>query len=1143
MSLENLLVANRGEIAIRVMRAAAELGIRTVAVFSEDDASSLHTRKADEVHPLRGTGVAAYLDAEQIVALAKEAGCDAIHPGYGFLSENAAFARRCADEGITFVGPRAETLDLFGDKGQARALARRCGAPILPGTLGPTSLDEARELLESLGDGGSVMLKAVMGGGGRGMCAVRHPDELDEAYARCQSEAQAAFGNGDVYIEQLIPRARHIEVQVVGDGTGSVSHLWDRECSIQRRNQKVIDIAPSPGLPGGLRDRLTAAAVRVAEEVCYESLGTFEFLVDASSIDETSGRDKVAFAFNEVNPRLQVEHTVTEEVTGIDLVKVQLQLAGGRSLAELGLEQDDVPEPRGFGVQVRINMETMSPDGMTRPSGGTFTAFEVPSGPGLRIDSFGYVGYTTNPHFDSLLAKLVVHSPSADFADIVTRAYRALCEFKIEGVPTNIAFLQNLLTHPEIVANRFYTGFVEDHIAELAAPKDTHERLHFEQPPKPALAGAKVDAVDPLAVLDYGKTGAGAPAAPDVPGAQPTVTAHDASRVEGPAGTVAVRAPVQGTIVTIDVRQGDLVHKGQKLLVMESMKMEIVITTAASGIVRQIEVAVGDAVFEGHPLVFIEEEDVEALVTEGMERFDPDYVRPELAEVRERHAIGLDAARPDAVEKRRKTGHRTARENIDDLCDPGTFVEYAPLVIAAQRQRRSVEELIEKTPADGLVAGIGRVNGHLFDESKTQCVVMAYDYTVLAGTQGLQNHRKKDRMFELAREWRLPVVFFTEGGGGRPGDTDGVGVAGLDVLAFNYFAQLSGLVPLVGITTGRCFAGNAVLLGCCDVIIATEDSNIGIGGPAMIEGGGLGVFRPEEVGPMNVQVPNGVVDILVADEAEGVQVAKKYLSYFQGTVREWECADQRLLRGIVPENRQRVYDIRKVIETMADTGSVLEIRRDFGHAIITAFIRIEGRPIGVVANNPTHLAGAIDSPGADKGARFIQLCDAFDIPILFLCDCPGIMVGPESEKTALVRHACRMFVVGANVTVPFFTIVVRKSYGLGAQAMAGGSFRAPFFVVSWPTGEFGGMGLEGAVKLGWRKELAAIDDPEQRKQMYEMMVDMAYEMGKAVNAASHFEFDDVIDPMESRHWITSALRSVPPQAPSKGKKRPCVDTW
>jgi acetyl-CoA carboxylase carboxyltransferase component len=503
----------------------------------------------------------------------------------------------------------------------------------------------------------------------------------------------------------------------------------------------------------------------------------------------------------------------------------------------------------------------------------------------------------------------------------------------------------------------------------------------------------------------------------------------------------------------------------------------------------------------------------------------------------------LDRARPEAVERRRKTRQRTARENIEDLCDPGTFVEYGPLVIAAQRRRRSLDDLIKHTPADGMLAGIGRVNGHLFDQSRTRCIAMSYDYTVLAGTQGGQNHRKKDRMFELAEKWRLPVIFFTEGGGGRPGDTDGLTAVGLDTMAFHLFGRLSGLVPLIAINSGRCFAGNAAILGCCDVVIATSNSNIGMGGPAMIEGGGLGVFRPEEIGGIDVQAPNGVVDLPVADEADGVRVAKKYLSYFQGGLANWSCADQRLLRSSIPENRLRIYDIRAVIQTVADTDSVLELRRQFGLGIVTALVRIEGRPIGLIANNPTYLAGAIDTSGADKAARFMQLCDAFDLPILFLCDTPGIMVGPQIEKTGLVRHAARMFVTGASLSVPFFTIVLRKAYGLGAQAMAGGSFKAPLFAVSWPTGEFGGMGLEGAVKLGYRNEIAAINDPAERKAFYDKLVARMYEVGKAVNIASHFEFDDVIDPADSRQWISAALGSLPPPSSRTGKKRPCVDTW
>jgi acetyl-CoA carboxylase carboxyltransferase component len=421
--------------------------------------------------------------------------------------------------------------------------------------------------------------------------------------------------------------------------------------------------------------------------------------------------------------------------------------------------------------------------------------------------------------------------------------------------------------------------------------------------------------------------------------------------------------------------------------------------------------------------------------------------------------------------------------------------------------------------------------------------VVSYDYTVLAGTQGQRNHAKKDRLFELVERLRLPVVLFAEGGGGRPGDTDASGVSGLECMAFALFARLSGLVPLVGVVSGRCFAGNAALLGCCDVIIATEGSNIGMGGPAMIEGGGLGVYAPEDIGPISVQAPNGVIDVTVADDVEAVRVAKQYLSYFQGPTSEWECADQRRLRSVIPENRLRVYDVRAVVDTLCDSGSVLELRPQFGVGIVTALVRIEGRPLGIIANNPVHLGGAIDSDAADKAARFMQLCDAFDLPILFLCDTPGFMVGPEAEKTAQVRHFSRMFVVAASMTVPFFTIILRKGYGLGAQSMAGGSFRAPVFTVAWPTGEFGGMGLEGAVQLGFRRELDAIEDPEAREAEYQRLVARAYENGKALNTATYFEIDDVIDPADSRRRVVNALRAAPPSPTRQGKKRPFIDTW
>ena len=594
-----------------------------------------------------------------------------------------------------------------------------------------------------------------------------------------------------------------------------------------------------------------------------------------------------------------------------------------------------------------------------------------------------------------------------------------------------------------------------------------------------------------------------------------------------------------GTVVAIEVAVGDVVQPGQALVILESMKMEHVVAADAAGVVTTIAASVGATVREGELLVALDLRAVDdAVATDpAATTRDLDRVRADLAEVVDRHAAGLDERRPDAVARRRAQGRRTARENVADLVDPGSFVEYAPLVVAAQRRRRALDELVARTPADGLVGGLGTIAGH-------PVVALSYDYTVLAGTQGHWNHQKKDRLFELAERLRAPVALFAEGGGGRPGDTDAPGVAGLDCLAFNYFARLSGLVPLVGITAGYCFAGNAALLGCCDVIIATAGSNIGMGGPAMIEGGGLGVYEAAEIGPTAVQVANGVIDVLVADDAAAVRVARQYLAYFtEPQRREWTCADQRELRALVPENRLRAYDVRAVVDVLCDTDSVLELRSGFGGGIVTALARVEGRAVGIVANNPSHLGGAIDSPAADKAARFLQLCDAFDVPIVFLCDTPGFMVGPDSEATAAVRHVSRLFVTGANLSVPFATIVLRKGYGLGAQAMAGGSFKAPVFCVAWPTGEFGGMNLEGAVRLGQRRELDAITDAAERERAYAAMVERMYEHGKAINMASHFEIDDVIDPADSRRWITTMLRSSLVPTARAGKKRANIDTW
>ena len=1118
---KRLLIANRGEIAIRIARTAADLNIASVMIYSQDDAASLHVRLGDEALALTGEGPAAYLDGPQILRLALEAGCEAIHPGYGFLSENSAFARLCNNAGVAFVGPSPEALVLFGDKVQARALAKRIGAPVLPGSIGAATLEEAERFFSSLTPGSAVMLKAVAGGGGRGMRAVHALADMAGAYERCRSEARQAFGNGDLYVEQMMPRARHVEVQIVGDGT-EVAHLWDRECSAQRQRQKLIETAPAAGLPADLRTRLLELAVALAKAVNYRGVGTIEFLID----QDAGGA--APFAFIEANPRLQVEHTVTEAVTGLDLVRIQLQLAAGGSLAKLGLRQFAIPPPRGVAIQARVNLEAMNADGSARPTGGTVLLYEPASGPGIRVDGFGYAGYRTGSRFDSLLAKVIVHT-DGDLAGAARKADRALSEFRIAGVPTNIPFLRALLRNPAFAAGAIHTRFIEEHAASLYA--DAAELAPPEKQVRRG-AGAKLATVDPLAILDHGKGNAEAPA--------PNGTPHvPAAEIAGPEGSIPVPAPLQGTVIDIAAVVGKVLRVGDPVVIMESMKMEHVIGAPISGVVRAIGVSLGDTVFEDHALAFIEPADITEVQEAAAQQIDLDFIRPDLAAVIARHRGALDAHRPTAVARRRKTAQRTARENVDDLLDPGSFIEYGSLVVAARRKRHSIEELIEQTPADGMVMGLGRVNGARFGDDAARCAVMAYDYTVLAGTQGAYNHRKMDRLIEIAERWRLPTVFFCEGGGGRPGDTEGGGY----VRGFELWARMSAVAPMIGITSGRCFAGNASALGCCDVIIATKGSNIGMGGPAMIEGGGLGIFKPEEIGPVEVQEPNGVIDILAEDEADAVRIAKQYLSYFQGPVSDWTCADQRLLRQLIPENRVRVYDIRQLIETLADTGSVLELRPKFGTSMVAALIRIEGRPMGVIANNPKMLGGAIDSDGSDKAARFLQVCEAFDIPVLSLSDTPGMMVGPEIEKTALVRHCSRLFIIGANLTVPLFSVVLRKSYGLGALAMTGGSYPASVFAVAWPTGEFGGMGLEGSVKLGYRNELAAITDPEARRAKFDEMVAAAYEHGKALNQASTYHIDEVIDPADTRRWIVAGMRSLPPAPARLAKKLRWIDAW
>lgn len=1105
--MKKLLIANRGEIALRVLRAARDLEIGTVPVYSQDDQGALHRILADEAVALDGAGPAAYLDMAGIIAAAKAAGCDAIHPGYGFLSERADFARACQEAGIRFIGPTVEQLALFGDKGRALELAADSDVPVMPATRGAASLEEITSFFDQQG-GAGVVIKAVGGGGGRGMRVVRRREDLAEAYARCRSEAGSAFGIDAVYAERLVARARHIEVQIAGDGAHVIA-LGERDCTLQRRFQKLVEIAPSPVLKPPLREQIIKAALRLARRVNYQSLGTFEFLVE-----ETESGEQKDFVFIEANPRLQVEHTITEQVTGVDLVALQIGIAAGQTLADLGLDPAAPPQARGYAIQVRINAEMTDAQGLARPAHGRLERFDPPSGPDVRVDSHGYTGYEPSPNFDTLLAKLIVTSAAPKFDAAVRRLQRSLAEFRIAGVPTNLNLLRALVQRDDFLAQDVHTRHFEAIVPELTAAAESiaqagraHEDLlGGAAGPAQALAPRLADPEE-----DIGE------------------------------GLVAVRAPLTGRVVEIGVALDEIVKPGQTVAVLDAMKMEHAIVAECGGRVVDLRLEPGALAAEHQVLIVLEQLEADGVAVAAAQQADPDAIRADLQRVLDRHAYLDDAARPDAVARRRSRGQRTARENVADLCDPDTFVEYGALALAAQASRRSQQDLIVNTPADGLITGIGHINGDLVGRERARSAVMAYDATVMAGTQGKRNHIKTDRIVEVALRDELPLVLFGEGGGGRPGDVDFPSVSGLYQPSFAAFAELSGNVPVVGIVSGRCFAGNAAFVGCCDVIIADKSANIGMAGPAMIEGGGLGVFRPEEVGPASVQVANGVIDIQVDNEAQAVQVAKHYLSMFQGRVAHWSAPQALALRHVVPENRLRVYDTRKAIDGIADVGSVLMLRAGFGAGIHTALARVEGQPVGIMANNPYHLGGAIDADAADKASRFMQLCDAHGLPIISLIDTPGFMVGPECEARAQVRHVSRMFLTAAKLRVALLAVTLRKGYGLGAMAMAGGGFRSASFTVSWPTGEFGPMGLEGAVRLGFKKELEAVPDGPERKALFDRLVAQSYERGHAINTAAAVEIDAVIDPAQTRKWIAQGIASA--DLRGRRERRGFVDAW
>jgi len=1076
MKIKNLLIANRGEIAIRIIRAAADIGITSVAVCSEDDIQSLHTKLADRLVVLPGKGVTAYLNAESILEAAKAEGCDAIHPGYGFLSENVEFARLCAERRIVFVGPSTESLSLFGSKTQSRDLARQCGVPLLPGTNGPTTLEEAIAFFNDVGPGAAVMIKALAGGGGRGIRTVYDIAEMEEAYNRCRSEAMAAFGNGDVFVEKKVFCPRHIEIQIIGDGR-HVSHLGERECSIQRHNQKLIEVAPSPSLPSGLRDKLTQAALKMARRVNYLSLGTFEFLVDSSEVNQES-----SYAFMEVNPRLQVEHTITEEVTGVDLVKAQLEIAAGKTLVDLDLTEDI--NPKGHAIQLRINLETMEETGSVIAESGMLSAYEIPSGNGIRVDGYGYSGYCTNPAFDSLIAKLIVHSFSSSYEDAVHKAYRALSEFKIQGVKTNIPLLQNLLSRSDVISNNIHTCFIDEHRQELTVTGENHLKRYFETAENKALTKSIKNKH------------------PELP------------------GTISVVTRMNGTIVEVVAREGGAVRKGQKLAVMESMKMEHIIVADCSGYISAIYIATGDVVEKGGVLFAIRE----AKVVDNVERVAQELSwQSEIDNLMHKVEKAKQMGGPEKVANQHAKGRMTVRERLNSILDQDSFREIGTL---AGKAFYSDDGKLETFLPSSIVMGYGQIGG------RTVCA-LGNDFTVKGGSSDENAANKAEFMMRMAKERRTPLICLYDGAGGSVGEGGDHSIVPVN-FGWAALTELMSIVPVVAANMGTSAGWIAVQVAFSHFNIMTKNSELFVAGPPLVKRALDIDITKQQLGNYKVHVyQSGVVDNVAQDENDAFEQIKKFLSYLPPNVwhqpPRMETDDdpnrrEEELLSLVPHDPRKAFDIRKLINLIVDKDSLFEYARYYGESVVTAFARLNGYPVAIISNDSEWLGGAQDVPGAEKMLKFIDLADTFHLPIVCLMDVPGYFIGPDSEKTGPERKAVRLHAAMHQATTPWVTILIRRVFGVAGAGH--GQYNRLNLRYSWPSARWGSLPIAGGALAAFRAEIETAADPEAKRLEIEKRL---ADLESPVRTAHYFGLmgvEEVIDPRDTRPLLCEFVRQA-----------------
>ncbi len=1102
-AINKVLIANRGEIAIRIARAAQTLGIQTLSVYAEEDALSLHTRHTDErvALPANPDPIAAYLDVDTIVSIAADHQCDAVHPGYGFLSENADLAKACSEKGITFVGPAPETLELFGNKVAARNLAESLAIPIIPGTA-ISSASDAKAFAEE--HGLPVMVKAAAGGGGRGMRAVHEMHDLDDAVSRCASEAEAAFGSGALFVEKLVTRPKHIEIQVLADNQGNVIHLFERDCSIQQRNQKVVEIAPAPDLDESLRGKLHEAAIALARSSGYRNAGTVEFLVSPETGD---------YYFIECNPRIQVEHTITEEVMGVELVEAQFEIAAGKSIADLGL--DESMRPRGFAVQSRLVLH----------GAGLISGYKEPSGAGIRVDSHGYAGYAPAPQFDPLLAKLICSGSTYEAA--LSRSSRALDEFHIQGLSTNLGQLKAIVTNATVISGDARTTLLEEEADQLTPPTNLSEPLELLQAQSRTLTGGLTTT--------------------------PSTSANEG--LDTPEGDRGIECPMNGSVVEISVTPGTSVNAGDTLMVISAMKMETSITAPCAGVVSGIGPAETGAQVDAGEIVV-------TMTPSGSDEsaaFEKEnsWV-PVLEEVEQLKALALKRLAPGSndpgVVRQRSRGKLTCRERIDLLLDGGSFREVGS--VAGFASYDEMGDINAFTPANH-VGGWGNVEGR-------QTIVCADDFTSRGGHADGAIGSKSLYLDRLSTELRVPSVRLLDGssGGGsvaamvpeqkkqgdsnakestgaikagRPRVSGGGGSFLPGHLGSNPYSRQLNTVPVVNMLLGSVVGIGAAkaVLGHFSVMVRDVAQLFVAGPPVVSHAMGYDITK-EDLGGWHIHCTNGSVDNLAESEEEAFEMTRRFLSYLPPSVYESppvitcndpvDRAEEELLT-IIPRKRTSTFDIRRTIRLIADKDSFFEIGPLWGADQVTGFVRMNGHPMGVIASDSRHEnGGALTADGCDKLKRHLDLCDTFHIPILNLIDNPGFAVGVEHEINGTIRKGGEWMVAFAQIKLPIFSVLLRRSFGVAGNNYATPQ-SSPSVRVAWPASDVGGIPPEGGIEAAYKRQLAEAEDPVALRAELEARIESAR---GPVGPLNKFQIEEMIDPRETRRliceWLPTAYR-------------------